>query len=243
MSHLPLAHPLARQWSSRPAGHCSSSLRWQDTEQAQPSRERKATASHQRGLVSPPAVCSPAVSQPPALPWPSHEQTGLHLRLSRGLHGLPCTPPSPFKNGEKLQEKQKAVRESHGPNMKQVKMWRDFEQLMEYGVHSSQRTPTVSHFPLELRLSWASAYCRGNPLSEGSTPRSPSLARSPSPEGQRSGCRGSGCGASVQREDVPEGQRAGLGPAHLIPQPCRGGHCCWTLRVLVPHTLAHVALP
>nr|XP_012788755.1 unnamed protein product [Sorex araneus] len=32
---------------------------------------------------------------------------------------------------QKLREKQKAVRESHGPNMKQVKMWRDFEQLME----------------------------------------------------------------------------------------------------------------
>ncbi|XP_053557709.1 intraflagellar transport protein 81 homolog [Bombina bombina] len=33
--------------------------------------------------------------------------------------------------GKKLREKQKLVRESHGPNMKQVKMWRDFEQLME----------------------------------------------------------------------------------------------------------------
>uniref|UniRef100_A0A8C0ISK9 Intraflagellar transport protein 81 homolog n=1 Tax=Chelonoidis abingdonii TaxID=106734 RepID=A0A8C0ISK9_CHEAB len=33
--------------------------------------------------------------------------------------------------GKKLREKQKAVRESHGPNMKQAKMWRDFEQLME----------------------------------------------------------------------------------------------------------------
>ncbi|XP_068418847.1 intraflagellar transport protein 81 homolog isoform X2 [Eschrichtius robustus] len=33
--------------------------------------------------------------------------------------------------GKKLRERQKAVRESHGPNMKQVKMWRDFEQLME----------------------------------------------------------------------------------------------------------------
>ncbi|KYO39754.1 intraflagellar transport 81-like protein isoform B [Alligator mississippiensis] len=33
--------------------------------------------------------------------------------------------------GKKLREKQKAVRESHGPNMKQVKMWRDVEQLME----------------------------------------------------------------------------------------------------------------
>ncbi|XP_069070982.1 intraflagellar transport protein 81 homolog [Pleurodeles waltl] len=32
--------------------------------------------------------------------------------------------------GKKLREKQKAVRESHGPNMKQAKMWRDFEQLM-----------------------------------------------------------------------------------------------------------------
>ncbi|OXB84942.1 UNVERIFIED_CONTAM: hypothetical protein H355_016064 [Colinus virginianus] len=33
--------------------------------------------------------------------------------------------------GKKLREKQKAVRESHGPNMKQIKMWQDFEQLME----------------------------------------------------------------------------------------------------------------
>ncbi|XP_038619173.1 intraflagellar transport protein 81 homolog isoform X2 [Tachyglossus aculeatus] len=33
--------------------------------------------------------------------------------------------------GKALREKQKAVRESHGPNMKQAKMWRDFEQLME----------------------------------------------------------------------------------------------------------------
>ncbi|KAM4707425.1 intraflagellar transport protein 81 homolog [Discoglossus pictus] len=33
--------------------------------------------------------------------------------------------------GKKLREKQKSVRESHGPNMKQVKMWSDFEQLME----------------------------------------------------------------------------------------------------------------
>ncbi|KAG9354659.1 hypothetical protein JZ751_001372, partial [Albula glossodonta] len=33
--------------------------------------------------------------------------------------------------GKKLRETQKAVRESHGPNMKQVKMWRDLEQLME----------------------------------------------------------------------------------------------------------------
>uniref|UniRef100_A0A8C5P5T2 Intraflagellar transport protein 81 homolog n=1 Tax=Leptobrachium leishanense TaxID=445787 RepID=A0A8C5P5T2_9ANUR len=33
--------------------------------------------------------------------------------------------------GKKLRETQKSVRESHGPNMKQVKMWRDFEQLME----------------------------------------------------------------------------------------------------------------
>ncbi|XP_054852959.1 intraflagellar transport protein 81 homolog isoform X1 [Eublepharis macularius] len=32
--------------------------------------------------------------------------------------------------GKKLREKQKAVRESHGPNMKQVKMWRDLELLM-----------------------------------------------------------------------------------------------------------------
>ncbi|NXK85803.1 IFT81 protein, partial [Formicarius rufipectus] len=33
--------------------------------------------------------------------------------------------------GKKLREKQKVVRESHGPNMMQLKMWRDFEQLME----------------------------------------------------------------------------------------------------------------
>ncbi|NXA82875.1 IFT81 protein, partial [Thryothorus ludovicianus] len=33
--------------------------------------------------------------------------------------------------GKKLREKQKVVRESHGPNMKQMKMWQDFEQLMK----------------------------------------------------------------------------------------------------------------
>ncbi|XP_077318116.1 intraflagellar transport protein 81 homolog [Lithobates pipiens] len=33
--------------------------------------------------------------------------------------------------GKKLREQQKSVRESHGPNMKQVKMWKDFEKLME----------------------------------------------------------------------------------------------------------------
>nr|XP_009490732.1 PREDICTED: intraflagellar transport protein 81 homolog [Pelecanus crispus] len=33
--------------------------------------------------------------------------------------------------GKKLREKQKVVRESHGPNMKQIKMWQDFQQLME----------------------------------------------------------------------------------------------------------------
>ncbi|XP_069727059.1 intraflagellar transport protein 81 homolog [Phaenicophaeus curvirostris] len=33
--------------------------------------------------------------------------------------------------GKKLREKQKVVRESHGPNMKQMKMWQDLEQLME----------------------------------------------------------------------------------------------------------------
>ncbi|CAB1321785.1 unnamed protein product [Coregonus sp. 'balchen'] len=32
--------------------------------------------------------------------------------------------------GKKLREQQKAVRESHWPNMKQVKMWLDLEQLM-----------------------------------------------------------------------------------------------------------------
>ncbi|NWH72897.1 IFT81 protein, partial [Piaya cayana] len=33
--------------------------------------------------------------------------------------------------GKKLREKQKVVRESHEPNMKQMKMWQDLEQLME----------------------------------------------------------------------------------------------------------------
>uniref|UniRef100_A0A8C5WVV8 Intraflagellar transport protein 81 homolog n=1 Tax=Laticauda laticaudata TaxID=8630 RepID=A0A8C5WVV8_LATLA len=33
--------------------------------------------------------------------------------------------------GKKLREKQKSVRESHGPNLKQVKMWRDLQLLME----------------------------------------------------------------------------------------------------------------
>ncbi|XP_044296533.1 intraflagellar transport protein 81 homolog isoform X1 [Varanus komodoensis] len=33
--------------------------------------------------------------------------------------------------GKKLREKQKGIRESHGPNLKQVKMWRDFQLIME----------------------------------------------------------------------------------------------------------------
>uniref|UniRef100_G3PJH0 Intraflagellar transport protein 81 homolog n=1 Tax=Gasterosteus aculeatus aculeatus TaxID=481459 RepID=G3PJH0_GASAC len=33
--------------------------------------------------------------------------------------------------GKKLREKQKVVRESHGANMEQMKLWRDLEQLME----------------------------------------------------------------------------------------------------------------
>ncbi|XP_062854560.1 intraflagellar transport protein 81 homolog isoform X2 [Trichomycterus rosablanca] len=33
--------------------------------------------------------------------------------------------------GKKLREEQKQVKESHGPNMKQVHMWKDLEQLME----------------------------------------------------------------------------------------------------------------
>ncbi|XP_010874568.1 intraflagellar transport protein 81 homolog isoform X2 [Esox lucius] len=41
--------------------------------------------------------------------------------------------------GKKLREQQKAVKESHGPNMKQVKMWRDLEQLMECKRQCFQR--------------------------------------------------------------------------------------------------------
>lgn len=33
--------------------------------------------------------------------------------------------------GKKLREQQKQVKESHGPNMKQVRMWKDLEQLLE----------------------------------------------------------------------------------------------------------------
>ncbi|GAA6100914.1 intraflagellar transport protein 81 homolog, partial [Tachysurus ichikawai] len=33
--------------------------------------------------------------------------------------------------GKKLREEQKQVKESHGPNMKQVRMWKDLEQLLE----------------------------------------------------------------------------------------------------------------
>lgn len=32
---------------------------------------------------------------------------------------------------QKLREEQKQVKESHGPNMKQVHMWKDLEQLLE----------------------------------------------------------------------------------------------------------------
>ncbi|KAJ7994081.1 hypothetical protein DPEC_G00262230 [Dallia pectoralis] len=41
--------------------------------------------------------------------------------------------------GKKLREQQKTVKESHGPNMKQVKMWRDLEQLMECKRQCFQR--------------------------------------------------------------------------------------------------------
>ncbi|CAL8251305.1 unnamed protein product [Boreogadus saida] len=41
--------------------------------------------------------------------------------------------------GKKLREKQKAVRESHGANMKQVKMWRDLEQLLDCKKQCFQR--------------------------------------------------------------------------------------------------------
>lgn len=33
--------------------------------------------------------------------------------------------------GKNLRERQKAVRESHGPNMKQMRMWQDVVRLME----------------------------------------------------------------------------------------------------------------
>ncbi|KAJ3604380.1 hypothetical protein NHX12_029121 [Muraenolepis orangiensis] len=40
---------------------------------------------------------------------------------------------------DKLREQQKAVRENHGANMKQVKMWRDLEQLMDCKKQCFQR--------------------------------------------------------------------------------------------------------
>ncbi|XP_035693402.1 intraflagellar transport protein 81 homolog isoform X1 [Branchiostoma floridae] len=48
--------------------------------------------------------------------------------------------------GKTLREKQKAVRESHGPSMRQMKMWKDFEKLMEckrrcfLGERNAERT-------------------------------------------------------------------------------------------------------
>lgn len=36
-----------------------------------------------------------------------------------------------FPGLQKLREEQKLVRENHGANMEQMKMWRDLEQLME----------------------------------------------------------------------------------------------------------------
>lgn len=38
-----------------------------------------------------------------------------------------------------MREQQKTVRENHAPNMKQVKMWRDLEQLMECKRQCFQR--------------------------------------------------------------------------------------------------------
>ncbi len=32
---------------------------------------------------------------------------------------------------QSLRDKQKAIKESHGPSMKQMKMWKDFQTLME----------------------------------------------------------------------------------------------------------------
>ena len=43
--------------------------------------------------------------------------------------------------GKSLREKQKFIRESHEPNLHQMKMWRDFQRLMEskLNINSSGR--------------------------------------------------------------------------------------------------------
>lgn len=40
--------------------------------------------------------------------------------------------------GKGLREKQKYVKESHEPNLHQMKMWRDFERLMEMKLRLKQ---------------------------------------------------------------------------------------------------------
>ena len=54
--------------------------------------------------------------------------------LMASFNPLPAHPVT-----QKLREKQKAVRESHGANMKQVKMWRDLEQLLDCKKQCFQR--------------------------------------------------------------------------------------------------------
>ena len=40
--------------------------------------------------------------------------------------------------GKSLREKQKYVRDNQAPNMKQMKMWRDFQRLMECKMNIAQ---------------------------------------------------------------------------------------------------------
>lgn len=45
--------------------------------------------------------------------------------------------------GKNLRERQKMVRENHDPNMKQMKMWRDLERLMQCKVHCLEQISSI----------------------------------------------------------------------------------------------------
>uniref|UniRef100_A0A3Q3STC8 Intraflagellar transport protein 81 homolog n=1 Tax=Mastacembelus armatus TaxID=205130 RepID=A0A3Q3STC8_9TELE len=56
----------------------------------------------------------------------------IEMQIQRAAEEMKAYVSSdPQERKKKLREKQKLVRESHGVNMEQMKMWRDLEQLME----------------------------------------------------------------------------------------------------------------
>ena len=43
--------------------------------------------------------------------------------------------------GKGLREKQKYVRENHGPSMRQMKMWKDLQMLMDCKMRCAEQNP------------------------------------------------------------------------------------------------------